>query len=135
MIFTMNKNRISYVALTFDTRPQIMRFRCFTLKNNDAILMQKGAYVPPIMTTYIKQFILAQAQNQWQNMHIVWYYFPYRIYTRLHLVGNPYDFKVVASLMDQSQTVRPLWLLQGEGTLILVCPWHIISDINCLNPI
>ena len=25
MIFTMNKNRISYVALTFDPRPQIMK--------------------------------------------------------------------------------------------------------------
>ena len=25
MIFTMNKNRISYASLTFDTRPQIMR--------------------------------------------------------------------------------------------------------------
>ena len=43
-----------------------------------------------------------------KNMHIVLYYFLYRIYTWLHLVGKPYDFNVVTSLMDQSQTVRPL---------------------------
>ena len=82
-----------------------------------------------------KPLILAQAQNQWQKHEYFLYYFLYRIYTRLHLVGKPYNFNVVASLMDQSQTVRPLWLLQGEGTLILVCPWHITSDINCFSPI
>ena len=62
-------------------------------------------------------------------------YFPYRIYTRLHLVGKPYDFNVVARLMVLAQTVRPVWLLQSKGTLILVCPWHMTSDIYWLNPI
>ena len=81
-----------------------------------------------------KAIILAQAQNQWQK-HAYCLILFYRIYTRLHLIGKPYDFNVVASLMVLAQTVRPLWLLQGERTLILVCPWHITSDINCLSPI
>ena len=79
--------------------------------------------------------ILAQAQNQWQKHAYCLYYFPYRIYTRFHLVGKPYDFNVVASLMVLAQTVRPVWLLQGEGTLILVCPWHMTSDVYWLSPI
>ena len=35
-----------------------------TLKNNDAIFMQKGAYVPPIWQSYIKLFSLYDIDNK-----------------------------------------------------------------------
>ena len=79
--------------------------------------------------------ILAQAQNQWQKQAYCWTLFSIQ---DLHLASSrwqPYDFNDVASLMVLAQTLWPVWLLQGEGTLIVVCPWHMTSDINWLNPI
>ena len=57
-----------------------------------------------------------------KNIHIVLSWFPYVIYTRLHLVGKPYDLKFVASLMIRAQTVRPVWLLQGKGGALDIWP-------------
>ena len=57
-----------------------------------------------------------------KTIHIVLSCFPYLIYTMLHLVGKPYELNFVANLMILAQTVRPLWLLQGEGGALDIWP-------------
>ena len=96
------------------------------------------SYCGGLVNVHVKKKYPSYRYKQKLNdeyLHIVLYYFQYTIYTRLYLVGKPYNLNVVASLMVLTQTVRPLLLLQGEGAQILVFPWHMTFDIYWWNPI
>ena len=73
----------------------LLKFSQINLKMMD---IQKNKEINILFKITLRALFAWRGSND-EYLHNVRNYFPYRIYTRLHLVAKTFDFNVVASLM------------------------------------